>query len=37
MTFDRRDYAPDTLLHLYRELLRPRMIEENMLFLLRQG
>ena len=37
MTFDRLDYAPDTLLHLYRELLKPRLIEEKMLILLRQG
>ncbi len=37
LTFDRRDYAPDVLLRLYRELLRPRMIEEKMLILLRQG
>ena len=37
MTFDRKDYANDTLLHLYRELLKPRMIEEKMLILLRQG
>lgn len=37
MTFDRKDYANDTLLHLYRELLKPRLIEEKMLILLRQG
>ncbi len=37
MIFDRRDYANDTLLHLYRELLKPRLIEEKMLILLRQG
>ena len=37
MTFDRRAYANDTLLHLYRELLKPRLIEEKMLILLRQG
>jgi len=37
LTFDRRDYAPDVLLRLYRELLRPRLIEEKMLILLRQG
>ena len=35
MTFDRKDYAPDTLLHLYRELLKPRFIEGKMLILLR--
>ena len=37
MTFDRRAYANDTLLHLYRELLKPRLVEEKMLILLRQG
>ncbi|MGI4832189.1 MAG: alpha-ketoacid dehydrogenase subunit alpha/beta [Janthinobacterium lividum] len=37
MTFDRRDYPTDLLLRLYRELLRPRLIEEKMLILLRQG
>ncbi|RZK23010.1 MAG: dehydrogenase [Hymenobacter sp.] len=37
MTFDRRDYSNDVLKHLYRELLRPRLIEEKMLILLRQG
>ncbi|WP_223653246.1 alpha-ketoacid dehydrogenase subunit alpha/beta [Hymenobacter psoromatis] len=37
MTFDRKDYPNDLLLHLYRELLKPRLIEEKMLILLRQG
>jgi 2-oxoisovalerate dehydrogenase E1 component len=37
MTFDRHDYPTDVLLRLYRELLRPRLIEEKMLILLRQG
>ena len=37
MTFDRHDLANDTLLHLYQHLLRPRLIEEKMLILLRQG
>ena len=37
MTFDRRDYDNALLLRLYRELLRPRLIEEKMLILLRQG
>ncbi|MGI4762126.1 MAG: alpha-ketoacid dehydrogenase subunit alpha/beta [Janthinobacterium lividum] len=37
MTFDRKDYPNDLLLRLYRELLKPRMIEEKMLILLRQG
>lgn len=37
MTFDRKDISNDQLLHLYRNLLWPRMIEEKMLVLLRQG
>jgi 2-oxoisovalerate dehydrogenase E1 component len=37
MTFDRHDYSNDVLLRLYRELLKPRLIEEKMLILLRQG
>ena len=37
MNFNRKDYANDTLLHLYQHLLRPRLIEEKMLILLRQG
>ncbi|QNH62585.1 alpha-ketoacid dehydrogenase subunit alpha/beta [Hymenobacter sediminicola] len=37
MNFDRKDYSNDTLLHLYQALLKPRMIEEKMLILLRQG
>ncbi|SHL42018.1 alpha-ketoacid dehydrogenase subunit alpha/beta [Hymenobacter psychrotolerans] len=37
MNFDRKDYSNDTLLHLYQHLLKPRMIEEKMLILLRQG
>ncbi|MDO7885879.1 alpha-ketoacid dehydrogenase subunit alpha/beta [Hymenobacter cheonanensis] len=37
MMFDRKDYPNDLLLRLYRELLKPRMIEEKMLILLRQG
>ncbi|WBA40847.1 alpha-ketoacid dehydrogenase subunit alpha/beta [Hymenobacter canadensis] len=37
MNFDRKDYANDTLLHLYQALLKPRLIEEKMLILLRQG
>lgn len=35
--FDRGKLTDDTLLHLYRLLLRPRLIEEKMLILLRQG
>ncbi|ALD22367.1 thiamine pyrophosphate-dependent enzyme [Hymenobacter sp. DG25A] len=37
MNFDRKDYSNDQLLHLYQGLLKPRMIEEKMLILLRQG
>jgi 2-oxoisovalerate dehydrogenase E1 component len=37
LTFDRRAYSNDVLKQLYRELLRPRLIEEKMLILLRQG
>ncbi len=37
LAFDRKDYSNDVLKHLYRELLRPRLIEEKMLILLRQG
>lgn len=35
--FDRRKLADDELKHLYVHILRPRMIEEKMLVLLRQG
>ena len=37
MNFDRKDYSKETLLHLYQNLLTPRLIEEKMLILLRQG
>lgn len=37
MTFNKRDYSPELLLRLYKEILKPRMIEEKMLVLLRQG
>ncbi len=37
MTFDRSGFSDDQLLALYRKLLLPRMIEEKMLVLLRQG
>ena len=37
LQFDRKDYPNDLLLRLYRELLKPRLIEEKMLILLRQG
>jgi 2-oxoisovalerate dehydrogenase E1 component len=37
MQYDRRGIDSELLLQLYTELLRPRMIEEKMLVLLRQG
>jgi len=37
MLFDRKDFSDSVLLDLYRTLLYPRMIEEKMLVLLRQG
>jgi 2-oxoisovalerate dehydrogenase E1 component len=37
MQFDRTGFTDKQLIHLYTELLRPRMIEEKMLVLLRQG
>jgi 2-oxoisovalerate dehydrogenase E1 component len=37
MNFNRKDYSDETLISLYKELLMPRLIEEKMLILLRQG
>jgi 2-oxoisovalerate dehydrogenase E1 component len=37
MQFDRTGLSDSQLIHLYTELVRPRMIEEKMLVLLRQG
>jgi len=37
MQFDRTGLSDEQLVHIYKELLRPRMIEEKMLVLLRQG
>ena len=37
MIFNRKDYSDETLKQLYRGLLRPRLIEEKMLILLRQN
>ncbi|MCX2485347.1 alpha-ketoacid dehydrogenase subunit alpha/beta [Pedobacter sp. MR2016-24] len=37
MQFDRKDKDDATLLNLYKKLLYPRMVEEKMLILLRQG
>lgn len=37
MHFDRKDLSDEQLLHFYRSLLLPRLIEEKMLLMLRQG
>src|ERR1700674_173799 len=37
MQFDRKDFSNETLVNLYKQLLYPRLIEEKMLLLLRQG
>lgn len=37
MTFDRKDLSDDKLIDFYKNLLWPRMVEEKMLVLLRQG
>lgn len=37
MHFNRKDLSNEELLHIYRSILWPRMIEEKMLVLLRQG
>ncbi|MBC7844961.1 MAG: dehydrogenase E1 component subunit alpha/beta [Flavobacterium sp.] len=37
MTFDRKNLSNDQLLDLYKSLLLPRLIEEKMLILIRQG
>ncbi|MUH36225.1 dehydrogenase [Zobellia amurskyensis] len=37
MQYDKTDLSEETLLKLYKDLLRPRMTEEKMLILLRQG
>lgn len=37
LSFDRKKYRDETLVNLYKSLLEPRMIEEKMLILLRQG
>ncbi|HUQ97747.1 MAG TPA: thiamine pyrophosphate-dependent dehydrogenase E1 component subunit alpha, partial [Chitinophagaceae bacterium] len=37
MHFHRKDFTDATLLHLYKTLLFPRLVEEKMLVLLRQG
>jgi 2-oxoisovalerate dehydrogenase E1 component len=37
MNFDRKNLTDDTLLDLYKRILKPRLIEEKMLILIRQG
>ncbi|ARS37230.1 alpha-ketoacid dehydrogenase subunit alpha/beta [Pontibacter actiniarum] len=37
MNYNRKEYSEDELIQLYRAILKPRMIEERMLVLLRQG
>ncbi|SHH61564.1 alpha-ketoacid dehydrogenase subunit alpha/beta [Winogradskyella jejuensis] len=37
MDFERKNLSDDTLLELYKNMLKPRLIEEKMLILLRQG
>ena len=37
MEFQRKEFSDEQLLHLYKNLLWPRLIEEKMLLLLRQG
>ena len=37
MNFDRKDLTDEELVHFYKSILMPRMIEEKMLVLLRQG
>ena len=37
MHFDSKDFSSDQLIHIYRQLVYPRLIEEKMLLLLRQG
>ena len=37
MTFDRKEFSNTQLLHVYKSLLYPRLIEEKMIVLLRQG
>lgn len=37
MIFDKKNHSKETLINLYKGLVKPRMIEEKMLILLRQG
>ncbi|WP_281239657.1 alpha-ketoacid dehydrogenase subunit alpha/beta [Flavobacterium praedii] len=37
MNFDKKNLSNDTLLNLYKRILKPRLVEEKMLILIRQG
>ena len=37
MTFDRKELSNEQLISLYKKILLPRLIEEKMLILIRQG
>ena len=37
MKYNKKGFSEERLLHLYNSILKPRMIEEKMLILLRQG
>ncbi|EJF08980.1 3-methyl-2-oxobutanoate dehydrogenase [Pontibacter sp. BAB1700] len=37
MNYNRKEYSDDELIALYKGILKPRMIEERMLVLLRQA
>ena len=37
MKFNREGYSDSELIHLYEQILSPRLVEEKMLILLRQG
>src|SRR5215207_9199621 len=37
MHFERKDLSDDQLIHFYKSILFPRLVEEKMLILLRQG
>jgi 2-oxoisovalerate dehydrogenase E1 component len=37
MNFDRKNLSNDTLINLYKRILKPRLVEEKMLILIRQG
>ena len=37
ITYDRKDLSNEELVHIYKAIVKPRLIEEKMLILLRQG